>query len=238
MNDAEIMNRWLGQTDSQALIGAIQRVPSERKLRLFAVACCRTIWHLLSDKRGRHAVTVAEEFADGRVGENVLSPAFHGVHYSIGKHDTPTIRAKSCALQAARAAAHPVPYHAAATAAQNAAEAISWSVWAQAVCEGATDDDYCKVRHAALLEQIASETSLFDEIDPRHASAAQNAWRTPAIVHLAQTIYDERSYGLLPMLGDALEDAGCTDAELVAHCRRPASHVRGCWALDSILDKT
>ncbi|HZY89356.1 MAG TPA: hypothetical protein VFE78_31325 [Gemmataceae bacterium] len=54
---------------------------------------------------------------------------------------------------------------------------------------------------------------------------------------LAQAIYNERAFDLLPVLADALEDAGCTDADILGHLRGPGPHVRGCWAVDLVLGK-
>jgi hypothetical protein len=55
---------------------------------------------------------------------------------------------------------------------------------------------------------------------------------------IAQRIYDERAFADLPILADALEEAGCSSTELLAHCRHPGPHARGCWAVDLILGKT
>ena len=49
---------------------------------------------------------------------------------------------------------------------------------------------------------------------------------------LAADIYSDRAFGLMPMLADVLEDAGCTDADILAHCRGPGPHVLGCWVVD------
>jgi len=62
-------------------------------------------------------------------------------------------------------------------------------------------------------------------------------WREGTVVNLAQAIYDDRAFDRLPILADALEEAGCTNPDLVAHCRSPGPHVRGCWAVDAILGK-
>jgi len=61
--------------------------------------------------------------------------------------------------------------------------------------------------------------------------------RTLAVVALARTIYEERAFERLPILGDALEDAGIGEAVILAHCREPGVHVRGCWVVDLVLDK-
>jgi hypothetical protein len=65
----------------------------------------------------------------------------------------------------------------------------------------------------------------------------ERSWVTNAVTGLSQTIYDERHFNELPILADALEEAGCTDADLLGHCRQPGEHVRGCWAVDLLLGK-
>jgi hypothetical protein len=64
-----------------------------------------------------------------------------------------------------------------------------------------------------------------------------SAWLTPKVVQLTQSIYDNRAFDRLPALADALEQAGCHDADILGHCRRPGVHVRGCWVLDLLLGK-
>jgi hypothetical protein len=63
------------------------------------------------------------------------------------------------------------------------------------------------------------------------------SWRTPNVVNLAQEIYDNRAFDRLPSMADALVDAGCDNQEILAHCRGPGPHVRGCWAVDLLLGK-
>lgn len=57
------------------------------------------------------------------------------------------------------------------------------------------------------------------------------------VVKLAQAIYDERAFDRLPILADALEDAGCTNQDILAHCRGGGEHSRGCWVVDLLLGK-
>ena len=73
---------------------------------------------------------------------------------------------------------------------------------------------------------------LMPEFDPTWRS--QNDW---AVFKIAIAIYDDRAFNHLPLLADALEDAGCDNAEILAHCRQPGPHVRGCWAVDLVLGK-
>ena len=56
-------------------------------------------------------------------------------------------------------------------------------------------------------------------------------------MRIAQAIYDKRAFDRMPILADALEDAGCDNADILAHCRGPNEHVRGCWVVDLILGK-
>lgn len=70
MTEAE----WLAGTDPQQLLDVLTRT-SDRKLRLFACACCRQVWHLLTDARSRQAVETAERYADGEVSGEELSSA-------------------------------------------------------------------------------------------------------------------------------------------------------------------
>ena len=72
------------------------------------------------------------------------------------------------------------------------------------------------------------------------ALAPAPAWavRLADVVALARTIYDERAFDRLPILTDALLDAGCSREDVLAHCRGEGSHARGCWVLDLLLGKS
>ncbi|QEL20518.1 hypothetical protein [Limnoglobus roseus] len=64
------------------------------------------------------------------------------------------------------------------------------------------------------------------------------SWLTPTAVGLAEAIYADRVSDRLPILADALQDAGCEDADILAHCRGEGPHVRGCWVVDGVLGKS
>jgi hypothetical protein len=64
------------------------------------------------------------------------------------------------------------------------------------------------------------------------------AWRTSTAVALAEGMYTDRAFDRHPVLADALEDAGCDSADVLAHCRGDGLHVRGCWVVDLVLGKS
>ncbi|MBN9117607.1 MAG: hypothetical protein J0I06_00275 [Planctomycetes bacterium] len=63
------------------------------------------------------------------------------------------------------------------------------------------------------------------------------SWRTDTVLSLARQMYESREFGAMPILADALQDAGCDSDEILSHCRGPGPHVRGCWVVDRILGK-
>ncbi len=83
-----------------------------------------------------------------------------------------------------------------------------------------------------LLRDIFGPMNQEIHIDPDWL-----AWDGGTIPKLAASIFEKRSFDRLPILADALEEAGCQDAELLRHCRTPGLHVRGCWAVDALLGK-
>jgi hypothetical protein len=74
--------------------------------------------------------------------------------------------------------------------------------------------------------------------NPFRSAEFHPSWRTGTVVSLARHMYEGRDFSALPILADALEEAGCSCAELLEHCRDPAEHARGCWALDAILGRS
>jgi len=89
-----------------------------------------------------------------------------------------------------------------------------------------------------LTEQAAQIAIVRDVVgNPYRRVKIDRSCRSPTALSLAQAIDAERAYDRVPILGDALEDAGCTDADILNHCRQPSEHVRGCWCVDLLLGK-
>ncbi|MBN9119396.1 MAG: hypothetical protein J0I06_09595 [Planctomycetes bacterium] len=86
----------------------------------------------------------------------------------------------------------------------------------------------------------ATQAALFREVfgNPFRPVAFDPQWRTSDVLLLARGIYEERAFDRMPILADALQDAGCDSDDILDHLRDAnATHVRGCWALDLVLGK-
>lgn len=93
------------------------------------------------------------------------------------------------------------------------------------------------VRRLLRTDPVAFLRDIFG--NPFRPVVADPSWLTSTVVALAQGIYDERAYDRMPILADALQDAGCDNERVLSHCRDPQQvHVRGCWVVDLLLGKT
>jgi hypothetical protein len=72
---------------------------------------------------------------------------------------------------------------------------------------------------------------------PFRRVTASSSWLPAAVLALARGIYQGRAFERLPALADALQEAGCDNPDVLAHCCNSGSHARGCWAVDLILAK-
>ena len=89
------------------------------------------------------------------------------------------------------------------------------------------------------LKEIIPQTTFLHDIfgNPFLPITFNPVWLTPTVKRLAQTAYEERRFDLMPILADALEEAGCDNADILDHCRTFPVHVLGCWVVDKILGK-
>lgn len=219
MTEAE----WSACTDPQAMLGLLRGRASGRKLRLFAVACCRRVWPLLTDERSRMAVEVAESYADGVTTAVNLADAFYQANIAANAAD-PT---DACTVRASSLASY-VAYTAVGLGVDctfSAADAIADTIADVAVNAIA----YRKARHEELVAQCQLLRDIFD---PFRRITGERSLLTSRVIQETNQIYSGRAFDRMPILADALEDAGCTDPDLLAHCRGPGQHVRGCWVVD------
>jgi hypothetical protein len=236
-------SEWLAYDDADSLrVCLIRRFDdiSDRKMHLFACACCRRVWHLLRDHRSRHAVEVAARFADGLATRKELAAA-RGAAVIVAReplqHATETgfqraaRAAAQCAQRSGREAGHWASDDAARAMGDTAyfgsggAAVLPIEVWTHSIRAEAREQ-------APLFRDIFGNPFRPVNIDPGWLT-----WHDATVPKIAQAIYDNLSFDDVPVLGDALEEAGCTDSALLDHCRKPGVHVRGCWVLDLLLGR-
>jgi hypothetical protein len=227
---------------------------SERKALLFAVGSCRRIWHLLEDERSRRAVEVVERFVDGLVADDEVDDARENSADASGA-------AYRAATDAGWSAASWT-----ANAAANAAYCVFFFVWDWPSDHRLIEAHIWAARAAAGtdVEGTPSETARPDGLKTESweqcallrdifgnpfrplpaLPGSLLSWNDGLVPRLARSAYDERhlpsghlDQDRLAVVADALVDAGCDDAELLGHLRGSDIHVRGCWALDTILGK-
>jgi len=132
------------------------------------------------------------------------------------------------------------PHEHAASAARLWAEALSWRAYSPRQGEvrvsryhrlGATAGRW------ALWSEEEAQVRLLREVVGPPDRPAVSAWLSEPVVGLTRAIYSKGGWGVLPVLADALEEAGCIDARLLAHCRERLGHIRGCWVIDLLLGR-
>jgi hypothetical protein len=188
-----------------------------RRMRLFACAAVRRVWELLTDPRCREAVETMELLADGRADEGQRFQAYKRALEAY--YATHRAAAVGAALNSAYGAWMTCQAEAWRTRA-----AVRAALGAEA---GRRPPREVAAPYADLLRDVFGNPFRPIVLDP-----AWVKWNRGALRGIAETIYQERAYERLPVLADALEDAGCDNADLLGHLRAPGTHVRGCWALD------
>jgi hypothetical protein len=239
-DDAVSEQVWLAETSPSDKL-AVVRQQGERKLRLLACACCRRIWDLIPPAC-RAGVPTAERFADGLATPEELADAFATAASVRDRVRGPSREYRVMVRHAAEAVAGATAACYGTTGADanperfaigGALVAIRWRAHLTATA------DHKAVRYAAYLREQAAQSKLVEDIfgNPFRPVTVDPRWLTSTAVALARAIYADRAYDRLPILADALEEAGCNNPELLAHLRGDGPHVRGCWAVDLMLGK-
>ena len=238
MTEAE----WLTCSHPKLMLEFLERKASNRKLRLFVCACCRRIWQLLPPEL-QAGVEVSERYADGQATAAERGAAFtrsEGVTlaiYSGGRSPDALAYATNSAAECAGEDSGTLPptLSAASTAANAAALAAAEALAA----EMGDDHDFDSTVDSVYGSEVAIQSSIVRDVfgNPFRPVAIERSWLSTAVVSLAQIIYDERAFDNMPELADALEETGCTNSDILEHCRGSGPHVRGCWVIDLLLRK-
>ena len=241
---------WLTCTDPTPMMDLLKKKSSERKFRLFAVACCQTVRHLLPDERCWNAALVAERFADGQATDHDLAVA-DGIAVQLQEEAGSWV-----GRLAAQAVGEATKYNSRFPVRR---------VWERAALalEGEAVEQLAHREAAGHVEEMMEAWSDawlgsgrivgWADSDPNghlvsllhcsfgnpfHPVIADPTWLTSDVITLATGIYQDCAFDRMPILADALQDAGCDNADILAHCRSDGPHCRGCWVVDRLLGKS
>jgi hypothetical protein len=225
MTEAE----WLACEEPGKLLSFVHEKVTDRKLRLFATACCWRVWALLTDKRSRIAVRKLEEYADDLGNHRLRRDAYNIAHPAFRDLGSSSWNASVAAACVVVSAAYPlVPPQ------LRDPDNVLHNLF------GYLEGNLARALDIDAHGRCQLEANIIRELlgTPFRPVTFDPAWRTSDAVALATGIYEERAFDRMPILADALQDAGCDNDDILNHLRDPhATHVRGCWALDLVLGK-
>jgi hypothetical protein len=211
---------WLACTEPTPMLEFLKGKASDRRLRLFACACCRRIWRGFTHEVCRRAIEVAELHSDGLVTVDELWSAHDDAQrVNMLGHEND-------ATYAAVYAASPDHFE--------ARKGHLPGVNPVRVAKQALQAD-CSAN--ATTFQVNVIRDIFG--NPFRPVTLDATWQTPTVLALAIAAYESRilpagtlDLTRLAVLADALEEAGCNNADVLNHCRQRGEHVRGCWAVE------
>jgi hypothetical protein len=230
---------WLSCAHPLPMLNILGNRVSDRKRRLLGSAFCRQLWNQLDDDRVRRALETNEAVADepARRGELDLHLAcLEEAAEKATAAEGPRCRA-AVLYGATEAILRDDPY----------VSLLSLQLLAGIDGIGLPRHVELTARHRLDPRWRAAETQMFQQAaallrelfaNPFRSVVFDPAWRTPAVVGLAEVMYTDRSFDQIALLADALTDAGCAEAEILGHCAAKQEHVRGCWLVDLILGRS
>jgi len=205
--------------------GAARTKAGRRKLRLFGCACCLRVRRLFPDERGWPVVCLAERLADGTANQAEVDAALRDAEPILFDGERDQVRQ-------ARLNLHEAVRRLCGSAGDSAMACSSVGIalrWLQ----GFAPETAEWAVQAGLLRDLFGNPF-------RPAPAIESGWLVAgggSVVRLTRRIYDDRRFEDMPVLADALEEAGCRDEELLGHLRGSGPHARGCFPLDLLLGK-
>jgi hypothetical protein len=202
-------------------------------MRYFALACVLEIVPLLNDRRSKAAIRVLASYLDDKASSDELQHAWRQAAdalHSIARDSGEPVRyyIDVFAADAVVQALHPYPVEGIARVAANCASVLAAATGAV----GRNDEDMVRIAENKRQVQLIHE--IFGPLCVRSV-ALSRSWLTSNVLQLARTIHHDRAFDRLPILADALMDAGCNSNDVLSHCQSGNSHMPGCWVIDFVL---
>jgi hypothetical protein len=217
---------WLASTDLAALLrceevrGRTRRL--QRRLRLFSCACARQLEPWFKNPRLLKALDASERYADGFIKDAGIGKWNAETNKLWRAADQSRVRDKVSVVTAHWAVAYSCMAEK-----YGGYQDIAWRILQ-------VDRAFREKKGELLALFLATLRDIFG--NPFRPVALSPDWRTESAVAVARQIYEVRDFAAMPILADALQDAGCENDLILAHCRDPNQvHVRGCWAVDLLL---
>jgi hypothetical protein len=218
MTEAE----WLTWVNAEPMLRGLADSFGGDKLRLFGCVVYRRVWNLLDDDL-RCLLEATEEWAVSDISLDQWQLAWNRYLKCL-----PGPRAPDDA-QAIRSIVTST-YSYVLSAVWHAA----WRVRRRAVLQ-ASDNTNKQLDKAEKKWQSVVLRDLYG--NPFRPVTFSPDWYTDTVVTLARQMYETRDFSAMPILADALQDAGCDSEDILSHCRGEGPHVRGCWVVDLVLGK-
>lgn len=205
---------WLISEDARPMWAHVDRQISNRKRRLLAIAFCRALWDHFN-LRQRRLLLQAEAFAE----DDIKLSDFLDIHneakcmYRWVAHSSEEETDEFLLAKHVHYACHVVHEY--------------------------TTNTVLEPIPKRLLAGSVRPNLIRDLVgNPFRKNIVQPHWKTTSVLHLANAIFNDRSFDIMPILADALEEAGCDNTEILNHCREFPNHERGCWLVDAVLNKS
>jgi hypothetical protein len=228
---------------------------TQRKARLYLCAGLRFLWDLLYDEASRRAVEVAERAADSAASEDEIRVAAWSAECPTFGFDFEPVRLREFHTEygwhspgVLRLIEMGVYTEADLRGDQRLGDErlrerllCAARIAEKAICLDRAEFDTRLLGNLSAQEDWPKGWLVREVVGnpfrPVRIDRVWLSWNDETVLRIARSIYDERQFDRLPVLADALEDAGCDSAEMLSHLRGPRPHVRGCWVVDLLLGK-
>jgi hypothetical protein len=198
------------------IVGVLHQQVSKRQISLVACACVRRLPYI--DPESSNAIWQCEQHADGLINKEEMAILHRNLSEASG-----VWRPVRALVRCLFSAEGEVGFLRVIELTNLFMGRIHQQWYSKPLTVARSEESICQ---AQLLRDIFGNPFCPVTLNP--------SWLTGTVINLARSTYEDRAFDRMPIMADALEDAGCTDEAILAHCRGPSLHVRGCWVIDLI----